>query len=150
MSVCNLIPRSLRPQSIMGTPLFSGDAFQWARFRNDEAFPVSFKCFHNSGLSNSFDLKTIARAAAMVDRKIFRVPKPRKESKIKHQRASWYDHICTKSIAKLRAHLIVSTWLKRGCQHPSNKFEILWQVAQNSFSLLLLYFVAQYDLIIVM
>ena len=22
---------------------------------------------------------------------------------------------------------------KRGCQHPSNKFEILWQFAQNSF-----------------
>ena len=39
--------------------------------------------------------------------------------------------------------------LKRGCQHPSNKFEILWQVAQNSFSLLLSYFVAQYVLIIV-
>ena len=38
---------------------------------------------------------------------------------------------------------------KRGCQHPSNKFEILWQVAQNSFSLLLSYFVAQYALIIV-
>ena len=38
---------------------------------------------------------------------------------------------------------------KRGCQHPSNKFEILWQVAQNSFSLLLSYFVAQYVLIIV-
>ena len=39
--------------------------------------------------------------------------------------------------------------LKRGCQHPSNKFEILWQVAQNSFSLLLSCFVAQYVLIIV-
>ena len=39
--------------------------------------------------------------------------------------------------------------LKRGCQHPSNKFEIFWQVAQNSFSLLLSYFVAQYVLIIV-
>ena len=39
--------------------------------------------------------------------------------------------------------------IKRGCQHPSNKFEILWQVAQNSFSLLLSYFVAQYVLIIV-
>ena len=37
----------------------------------------------------------------------------------------------------------------RGCQHPSNKFEILWQVAQNLFSLLLSYFVAQYVLIIV-
>ena len=37
--------------------------------------------------------------------------------------------------------------LKRRCQHPSNKFEILWQVAQNSFSLLLSYFVAQYVLI---
>ena len=36
--------------------------------------------------------------------------------------------------------------LKRGCQHPSNKFEILWQVAQNSLSLLLSYFVAQYVL----
>ena len=39
--------------------------------------------------------------------------------------------------------------LKRGCQHPSHKFEMLWQVAQNSFSLLLSYFVAQYVLIIV-
>ena len=39
--------------------------------------------------------------------------------------------------------------LKRGCQHPSNKFEILWQVAQNSFSLPLSYFVAQYVLVIV-
>ena len=38
---------------------------------------------------------------------------------------------------------------KRGCQHPSNKFEILWQVTQYSFSLLLSYFVAQYVLIIV-
>ena len=28
--------------------------------------------------------------------------------------------------------------LKRGCQHPSDKFEILWQVAQNSFSLYML------------
>ena len=37
----------------------------------------------------------------------------------------------------------------RGCQHPSNKFEILWQVAQNLFSLLLSYFVAQYVLVIV-
>ena len=39
--------------------------------------------------------------------------------------------------------------LKRGCQHPSNKFEILWQVTQNLFSLLLSYFVAQFVLIIV-
>ena len=39
--------------------------------------------------------------------------------------------------------------IKRVCQHPSNKFEILWQVAQNSFSLLLSYFVAQCVLIIV-
>ena len=31
----------------------------------------------------------------------------------------------------------------------SKKFEIVWQVAQNSFSLLLSYFVAQYVLIIV-
>ena len=38
---------------------------------------------------------------------------------------------------------------KRGYQHPSNKFEILWQVDQNSFSILLSYFVAQYVLIIV-
>ena len=37
---------------------------------------------------------------------------------------------------------------KRGCQHPSNKFEILWQVAQDSFPLLLSFFVAQYILII--
>ena len=34
--------------------------------------------------------------------------------------------------------------LKRGCQHPSHKFEILWRVAQNWISLLLSYFVAQY------
>ena len=39
--------------------------------------------------------------------------------------------------------------IKRGCQHPSNKFEILWQVALSPFLLLLLYFVAQYVLIIV-
>ena len=39
--------------------------------------------------------------------------------------------------------------IERGCQHPSNKFEILWQVALSSFSLLLLYFVIQYVLIIV-
>ena len=51
--------------------------------------PLSFKCFHNSGMSNTFDLKTIVRAAATVDRKIVRVPQPRKETKIKHQRASW-------------------------------------------------------------
>ena len=53
-----------------------------------KAIPVSFKCFHNSGVSNSFDLKTIARAAATVDRKIVRLPKLRKETKTKHQRAS--------------------------------------------------------------
>ena len=35
--------------------------------------------------------------------------------------------------------------LKRGCQHPSHKLEILWQVAKNSFSRLLSYFVAQYN-----
>ena len=29
--------------------------------------------------------------------------------------------------------------IKIGCQHPLNKFEILWQVAQNSFSLILSY-----------
>ena len=29
--------------------------------------------------------------------------------------------------------------LKRGCQHPSHKFEIFWQVARNSISLLLSY-----------
>ena len=28
--------------------------------------------------------------------------------------------------------------LKRACQHPSDKIEILWQVAQNSFSLYML------------
>ena len=39
--------------------------------------------------------------------------------------------------------------LKRGCQHPLKKFEILWLIAQNSFSLLLSYFVAQHVLIIV-
>ena len=38
---------------------------------------------------------------------------------------------------------------KRGCQHPLNKFEILWHVAKIFFSLLLLYFVAQYFQIIV-
>ena len=38
---------------------------------------------------------------------------------------------------------------KRGCQHPSNTFEIFWRVAQNSVSLLLSYFVAQYVLIVV-
>ena len=38
---------------------------------------------------------------------------------------------------------------KRGCQHPLNKFEILWQVAKIFFSLLLLYFVAQYFQIVV-
>ena len=35
--------------------------------------------------------------------------------------------------------------LKRGCQHPSHKLEILWQVAKNSFSRLLSYFVVQYN-----
>ena len=64
--------------------------------------------FH-SQVSYSFDLKTIAGAAAIVIIKIVRVPKPRKKTKIKHQRASWWDHISTKSIPKLRAHLIVST-----------------------------------------
>ena len=39
--------------------------------------------------------------------------------------------------------------IKRGCRRPSNKFEILWQVAQYSFSLLLSHFVAQYVPIIV-
>ena len=39
--------------------------------------------------------------------------------------------------------------LKRGCQHPSHRFEILWQVALNSISSLFSYFVAQYVLIIV-
>ena len=35
-----------------------------------------------------------------------------------------------------RPATITLEWvLKRGCQHPSDKFEILWQVAQNSFSL---------------
>ena len=37
---------------------------------------------------------------------------------------------------------------KKGCQHPSHKFEIFWQVAQNLISLLLPYFLAQYVLII--
>ena len=46
-------------------------------------------------------------------------------------------------------HVSLRQRFKRGCQHPSNKFEILWQVAQNSFYLLLSYFVAQYVLIIV-
>ena len=31
----------------------------------------------------------------------------------------------------------VQKCLKRGCQHPLNKFEILWQVTHNLFSLLL-------------
>ena len=39
--------------------------------------------------------------------------------------------------------------LKRGCQHPSYKFEIFWQVTQNSFSVLLHVFLARYVLIIV-
>ena len=34
-------------------------------------------------MSNTFDLKKIARAAATVDGKIVRVPQPRKETKIK-------------------------------------------------------------------
>ena len=34
--------------------------------------------------------------------------------------------------------------LKRGCQHPSDKFEILWQVAQNSFSLYMLVLVKNF------
>ena len=37
---------------------------------------------------------------------------------------------------------------KRGCQYPSNKFEIIWQVAHNSFSLQFSHFVAHYVLII--
>ena len=37
----------------------------------------------------------------------------------------------------------------RGCQHPSNKFEIFLRVAQDPVSLLLSYFVAQYVLILV-
>ena len=37
----------------------------------------------------------------------------------------------------------------RGCQHPSHKFEILWQTAQDLISLLLSHFGAQYVLIIV-
>ena len=42
-----------------------------------------------------------------------------------------------------RPATITLEWvLKRGCQHPSEKFEILWQGAQNSFSPLLSYFVA--------
>ena len=44
----------------------------------------------------------------------------------------------------------VNDSLKRGYQHPSNKFEIFWQVNQNSISHLLSYFVAQYVLIIVL
>ena len=55
----------------------------------------------------------------------------------------------TKYISSERHCTTSSASIKRGCQHPSNKFEILWQVAQNSFSLLLSYFVAQYVLIIV-
>ena len=45
--------------------------------------------------------------------------------------------------------MILAQILKRGCQHPSHKFETLWQVAQNSISLLLSHSVAQYVLIIV-
>ena len=52
------------------------------------------------------------------------------------------------TIGKVKFQMILAV-IKRGCQHPSNKFEILWQVALSSFSLLLLYFVAQYVLIIV-
>ena len=63
--------------------------------------------------------------------------------------------ICFRDVIKLLLWIMdeISTSVKafkRGCQHPSNKFEILWQVAQNSFSHLLSYFVAQYVLIIVM
>ena len=55
-------------------------------------------------------------------------------------------------IPKNKSHGLYSyptRYIKRGCQHPSNKLEILWQVTQNSFSLLLSYFVAKYVLIIV-
>ena len=52
-------------------------------------FRFFFECFHNPGMNNSFDLKTIARATATVYRKIVKAPKPRKETKIKHQRAAW-------------------------------------------------------------
>ena len=63
--------------------------------------------------------------------------------------------ICFRDVIKLLLWIMdeISTSVKafkRGCQHPSNKFEILWQIAQNSFSHLLSYFVAQYVLIIVM
>ena len=44
---------------------------------------------------------------------------------------------------------IIRKNFKRGCQHPSHKFEISWQVVQNSIYLLLSYFVAQYVLVIV-
>ena len=53
------------------------------------------------------------------------------------------------SDGKSRGPLLARVALRRGYQHPSNKFETLWQVAQNSFSLLLSYFAAQYVLIIV-
>ena len=55
----------------------------------NKAIPVFFECFHNPGMHNSFDLKTIAGATATVYRKIVKAPKPRKETKIKHQRAAW-------------------------------------------------------------
>ena len=55
----------------------------------NKAIPVSLKYFYDSQVSYSFDLKTIAGAAAIVIIKIVRVPKPRKKTKIKHQRASW-------------------------------------------------------------
>ena len=53
VSVCNLIPWSLRPQSIMGTPLFSGDAFQWARFRNVIPHRWKRKFYNNSTQSTT-------------------------------------------------------------------------------------------------
>ena len=42
---------------------------------------------------------------------------------------------------------VLNIKIKRGCQHPSHKFEILWQVAQNSISLQLSCFVAQYGVV---
>ena len=58
-------------------------------------------------------------------------------------RLIWYFHgILIYMFMKFQKLFQVSKRLKRGCQHPSHKFEIFWQVAQNLISLLLWYIVA--------
>ena len=59
---------------------------------------------------------------------------------------NWYlHHTClifshaNLSFPSHPATITLLEWvLKRACQHPSDKIEILWQVAQNSFSLYML------------